>query len=308
MLPQGAPAERALHQLDVYKTPLLPTRMRSSNLPASITATTTPDMFKRRRPSHLILMQDDKDRLGKKTGKSPVVNETKPYAGEGGMKKLLARRKLEEDLELENDRNDKADPKDNASQEDRADQMAKEIGLMGGDTSHYNLPPLTAASLSGNKSGSDWFTTASGSSVSTSGSCLRVGRAKTSRNHIQRPSRARFSAVYEDDVDDSMEDDRNRRTEREELEEAARKAPLFNIHRGFSFANDTSVCYFCYFPLFYPLILSRPLQSNLLIWKMQESCRSQSCPSPSRNRLLSLRQLLLNIPSELQKQITPRNH
>ena len=222
--------------------------MRSSNLPASITATTTPDMFKCRRPSHLILMQDDKDRFGRKTEKSPVVNETKPYAGEGGMKKLLARRKLEEDLEVENDQNDKADHKDKDSQEDRADQMAKETGLMNGDTSHYNLPPLTAASLSANKSGSDWFATASGSSASISGSSLRVGRVKTSRNHIQRPSRARFSAVYEDDVDDSMEDDGNRRTEREELEEAARKAPLFDISHGFSFANDTSVCFFVFSP------------------------------------------------------------
>jgi nucleoporin NUP1 len=211
--------------------------MRSSNLPASIIATTTPDMFKCRRPSHLILMQDEKDWLVRKAGKSPVVNETKPYAGEGGMKKLLARRKLEEDLELENDQNDKADRKDKGSQEDRADQMAEENG----DTSHYNLPPLTAASLSGNKSGSDWFATASGSSASISGSSLRVGRVKTSRNHIQRPSRARFSAVYEDDLDDNMEDDENRRAEREELEEAARKVPLFSVAHGFSFANDTSV-------------------------------------------------------------------
>ena len=252
--PQDAPAERALHQLDVYKTPLLPTRMRSSNLPASITATTTPDMFKCRRPSHLILMQDDKDRFGMKTGKSPVVNETKPYAGEGGMKKLLARRKLEEDLELKNDQNDKADRKDKGGQEDRADQTAKETGLMDGDTSHYDLPPITATSFSGDKSVSDWFATASGSSASTSGSSLRVGRAKTSRNHIQRPSRARFSAVYEDDVDDSMGDDGNRLTEREELEEAARKAPLFNIPHGFSFANDTSVCYLYFLTLFYSLI------------------------------------------------------
>jgi nucleoporin NUP1 len=217
--------------------------MRSSNLPASITATTTPDMFKSRRPSHLVLIQDDKDRLGKKTGKSPVVNETKPYAGEGGMKKLLARRKLEEDVELENDQNDKADRKDKGVQEDRVNQMAKETGLKDGDASHYSIPPLTAA-LSGIKSGSDWFATASGSSASTSGSSLRVGRVKISRNHIQRPSRARFSAVYEDDVDDSMEDDGNRRTEREELEEAARKAPLFNIPHGFSFASDTSVYFF----------------------------------------------------------------
>ena len=222
--------------------------MRSSNLPASIIATATPDMFKSRRPSHLILMQDDKDRLGKKTVKSPVVNETKPYAGEGGMKKLLARRKLEEDLELENDQNDKADRKNKGSQEDREDLMAKETGLMDGDTSHSGLPPMAGTSLSGNKSGSDWFATASGSSASTSGSSLRVGRVKTSRNHIQRPSRARFSAVYEDDMDDSMEDDGNRQIEHEELEEAARKVPLFNIPHGFSFASDTSVCYFILFP------------------------------------------------------------
>ena len=213
--------------------------MRSSNLPASITATTTPDMFKSRRPSHLILMQDDKDR---QMGKRPVVNETKPYAGEGGMKKLLARRKLEEDLEVENDQKDEADRKDKDGQDNQADSMVKETGSMDGDISHYNLPPLPAASLSGNKPSPDWFSTASGSSASTAGSSLRVGRVKTSRNHIQRPSRARFSAVYEDDVDDSMEDDINRRTEREELEEAARKAPLFNISKDFSFANDTSVC------------------------------------------------------------------
>ena len=181
-------------------------------------------------------MQDDKDQ---QMGKRPVVNETKPYAGEGGMKKLLARRKLEEDLELENDQKDKADRKDKDGQEDHADPMAKETGSMDG---HYNLPPLPAPSLAGNKSGHDWFATASGSSVSTSGSSLRVGRVKSSRNHIQRPSRARFSAVYEDDVDDSMEDNVNRRTECEELEEAARKAPLFNIPQNFSFANDTGVC------------------------------------------------------------------
>ena len=188
-------------------------------------------MFKSRRPSHLILMQDDKDRLGKKSGRSPVANETKPYAGEGGMKKLLARRKLEEDLEQESDRKDKD------SQKDEIDHIPKESGSTDSDTSHYNLP---TASLSGSKSGPDWFVTASGSSASTFGSSLRVGRVKTSRNHIQRPSRARFSAVYEDDVDDSMEDDDNRRTEREELEEAARKAPSFNIPEGFSFAP--SVC------------------------------------------------------------------
>lgn len=246
MTPQGAPAERALHQLDVYKTPLLPTRMRSSNLPASITATTTPDMFKSRRPSHLVLMQDDMDRSGRKTGKSPVVNETKPYAGEGGMKKLLARRKLEEDHEHRNDQKDKSDHKDKLDHKDRDDQKDQVDQMANETTSHCDSPSLPTAAASLSKSGPDWFATASGSSVSTSGSSLRVGRAKTSRNHIQRPSRARFSAVYEDDVDDSMEDDGNRRSEREELEEAARRAPAFSISEGFSFANDISVCSLCF--------------------------------------------------------------
>ena len=125
---------------------------------------------------------------------------------------------------------------------------------MDDDTFHSGLPPMTGTSLSGNKSVSDWFATASGSS-------LRVGRVKTSRNHIQRPSRASFSAVYEDDVDDSMEDDGNSQTEREELEEAARKAPLFNnIPHGFSFASDTSVCYFILFPALLSINPFRHLQ------------------------------------------------
>ncbi|KAF8906049.1 hypothetical protein CPB84DRAFT_546328 [Gymnopilus junonius] len=94
------PAERALQQLDVYKTPLLPTRLHSFSIPASIAASTTPDLFKSRRSSKLILMQDDRERVAaRSSGKSPLVNETKPYAGEGGMKKLLARRKLEEEEE-----------------------------------------------------------------------------------------------------------------------------------------------------------------------------------------------------------------
>ena len=193
-------------------------------------------------------MQDDKDQLARKTGKSPVVNETKPYAGEGGMKKLLARRKLEEDFKNENDQRNKVDHQDKDGQKDQADRMAKEAHSKDSNTSHHNLPPLPAASLSGNKSGTNWF-----AGASTSGSSLRVGRVKTSRNHIQRPSRTKFSAIYEDDGDDNMEDD-NRRSEREELEEAARRAPVFTIPKGFSFANDTSVRYFCFSHWLYPLI------------------------------------------------------
>ncbi|PPQ66838.1 hypothetical protein CVT26_009617 [Gymnopilus dilepis] len=215
-----APAERALHQLDIYKTPLVPTRLRSSNIPASVAAATTPDLFKSRRSSRLILMQDDRDRPGRRSaGKSPVVNETKPYAGEGGMKKLLARRKQEE--EEEGGKEPESTPAEEPTPRPR-------------QTSPTPVAPPPAPPAS------DWFSTAT-SAPPASGSSLRVGRTKISRNHIQRPSRpskARFSAVYEEDADDAMDDDETRQKEREMLEEAAKKAPVFNIPADFSFAKD----------------------------------------------------------------------
>lgn len=208
-------AERALHQLDVYKTPLLPTRLRSSNLPASVTATKTPEMFKSRRSAHLILMQDDSDRQVRKVsgpGKSPIVNETKPYAGEGGMKKLLARRKQEEEEENEQEHGDQPTPRPPS-------------------------PPIVPAEIPPIPSGSDWFSVGP-SEPSTTGSSLRVGRSKTSRNHIQRPSKARFSAVYDEEADDTAEDDEARQKERQMLEEAAKKVPVFKVSPDFTFARD----------------------------------------------------------------------
>ncbi|KDR81385.1 hypothetical protein GALMADRAFT_206917 [Galerina marginata CBS 339.88] len=171
-------------------------------------------MFKSRRSSHLVLMKDDRDRLGRRvsgSGKSPVVNETKPYAGEGGMKKLLARRKQEEE--------------EDTVSEDATPRASQPSPL---PPDFIPVPPVPSKS--------DWFSTASGSS--TSGSSLRVGRAKTSRNHIQRPSKTRFSAVYEEEPDDIMDDNENRQKERQMLEEAAKKVPVFTIPPDFSFAKD----------------------------------------------------------------------
>ncbi|KAF8964107.1 hypothetical protein BDZ97DRAFT_1818002 [Flammula alnicola] len=224
---EDAPAERALQQLDVYKTPLLPTRMRSSNLPASITATTTPDMFKSRRKAHLVLTQEGRDRIGRKvsgSGKSPVINGTKPYAGEGGMKKLLARRKQEVEEEEE----------DNEQKE----KEAKSIDEDGTPRARQPSPPaIRTIPPPSVPSGSDWFSTATSGSSSSSGSSLRVGRTKISRNHFQRPAKTRFSAVYEEEVDDNMEDEEKQK-DRETLEEAAKKVPVFSMPAGFSFAKD----------------------------------------------------------------------
>ncbi|KAH9483835.1 hypothetical protein JR316_0003313 [Psilocybe cubensis] len=216
---KDAPAERVLQRLDLYKTPLVPTRLRSSKIPASVAATRTPEMFKSRRSGTLVLMQDDRDRSGRRisgTGKSPLVNETKPYAGEGGMKKLLARRKQEE----EEDNNQNEGGEDESIPRARHPSPSPSVPV--------NVPPVPKDS--------DWFSTAATSG--NSGSSLRVGRAKTSRNHIQRPSKTRFSAVYDEEADDGNDDDNQK--DRQMLEEAAKKVPVFDIPAGFSFIKPAS--------------------------------------------------------------------
>lgn len=180
-------------------------------------------MFKSRRSGTLVLMQDDIDRSGRRVsgaGKSPLVNETKPYAGEGGMKKLLARRKQEE--EEENDQKEKGDEESTP----RARQP-----------SPSPVAPIPVLPV---PKGPDWFSTAATSG--TSGSSLRVGRAKTSRNHIQRPSKTRFSAVYDEEADDGIDDESQK--ERQILDEAAKKVPAFDIPPGFSFVKP--VCSFLF--------------------------------------------------------------
>ncbi|KAF9521687.1 hypothetical protein CPB83DRAFT_900405 [Crepidotus variabilis] len=136
-------------------------------------------------------------RVGRSAAKhKSSVNETKSYAGEGGMKKLLARAKLEADKE--------EDPSSNTLAE----------------TKEPSLAPPPAAFLP-----SAWFQLV-----------YDDRRQKTSRNHIQRPSKSRFSAAEEDEDDDAMEDDESTK-ERKMLEEAA-KVPVFQIPAGFSFAKD----------------------------------------------------------------------
>ncbi|GLB35172.1 hypothetical protein LshimejAT787_0207370 [Lyophyllum shimeji] len=232
--------EKALHELDIYKTPLVPTRLRSSNIPVTSSST---DLFKSRRFSQLVLMKDDKraDRLGRKVGgkkELPVVNETKPYAGEGGMKKLLARRKQE--VGEENAERRVAMQEDDEDRMDHDDQKAQEKVPTYPVPADVVPPPLPTTAKS------DWLPKdVSASSRSVATSSLRVGRTKT-RNHIARPARlakTKFSAAY--DEDDAMEDAEEldadaveRKKEREVLDEAAKRAPVFQIPEGFTFAKE----------------------------------------------------------------------
>jgi nucleoporin NUP1 len=156
-------------------------------------------------------------RLGRKEVISPGKNDTKPYAGEGGIKKMLAKRKLE--LEEEENR-----PKEVVEEKEEGKGTSIEDELWTSAPVRKAPQPLK----------DDWYSLASGPSGSNEISSLRVGRAK--RNHIARPtarSRTKFSAAFEDDGDDVMADQ-----EKEMLEEAARKAPVFNIPAGFNFPKD----------------------------------------------------------------------
>lgn len=177
-------------------------------------------------------MQEEKeDRASRKAGSSKkpaVANDTKPYAGQGGMKKLLARRKME--IEQVEDKDADKDP--HVADEDAMDEggsSQKEPAASPADP-----PPIES-------SDTDWLSSNAAVS-STTGSTLRVGRSKTSRNHISRPasrpSKAKFSAAYED-ADESMEqEEEERRKDREMLETAAKNVPAFNIATGFSFAKE----------------------------------------------------------------------
>ncbi|KAJ7771812.1 hypothetical protein B0H16DRAFT_196549 [Mycena metata] len=243
---QPAAAERALHELDIYKTPLLPTRSRlrsspDASLPSnSSKAADASDMFRPRRSSQLLLMRDDRRASGsgrrvsygfldteepKEKEKKPKVNETKPYAGEGGMKKLLARRmkEVEEDEGGDSQAQFKAPG-------DRPDESRPEISQP--PPLPLPLPPLASTS--------DWQKPEPHST--SSGSSLRVGRTKTSRSHITRPGRPtkKFSAAFEDDIEEFMDDgeDNEREKDLQELKEAASKLPTFDIPPGFSFAKE----------------------------------------------------------------------
>ncbi|KAG1749106.1 uncharacterized protein EDB91DRAFT_1344766 [Suillus paluster] len=223
------PAEKALHELDVYKTPLLPSRLKGAPIP---------DIFipKKSRP---ITLMHDRDRERKKgKGKSRMkdrdgVNGTKPYAGEGGMKKWLARRKREEDVVRAYEETDREQEKDRAMEQDESaeaeaerlrEQKKKAQAEEAQRKRQMEVPAAKAPAFEPQLSATREM------------SSLRVGRSLM-RNHIERPSSKRpnkFSAAFEDD-EDAMDD------ERVALEEAAKKVPVFEIPAGFTFAKEALI-------------------------------------------------------------------
>lgn len=226
--PYETDVKRTIEELDVYKTPLVPSRLRkaasgSAQNPAFSGSAGVTDMFRSKKG--LVLMQDERKspHLGKKSrkAKGKETNGTKPYAGEGGMKRLLARRKKETQDSAGVEPADEPEPKASADSAHRTSMPPPEI----------LLPPP----------GKEVFAPMSSMAKPQGGSSLRVGRTLTSRTHISRPkpsSKLKFSASFDDDDDGMDENERN--SEIKAIDEASKRAPTFSVPAGFSFAKDVS--------------------------------------------------------------------
>lgn len=213
-------ADLTYNALEAYRTPLLPSRLRDSQ--------TIPDMFKPKKSHAPVLMRADRERdrkprlgMSEKKGKKKDEKATatsKPYAGRGGMKKMLARRKLEEREELEKERASAIE----TDQDEIVDSVTEARPVETADTFEPTAPVSSARPSGGREQSS-----------------LRVGRTRISRNHIARPvtkSKNRFSAVFDDeDVDDNMGDDG-----KDALEEPKKMPTLFESPKGFTFAPEVS--------------------------------------------------------------------
>ncbi|KAK0228222.1 hypothetical protein IW262DRAFT_1293077 [Armillaria fumosa] len=213
-------AERTLHELDIYKTPLKPSRLRENSALASSPGGAT-DMFSRKKSYHRM--------PGGRTAKAKVANQTKPYAGDAGIKKHLARsRKASVEEEVVPSKGELNDDDVSMNEGRPLSDILPEINK---DRKESKLPDNQ---LKTSKA-------AEKQSTMPSSSSLRVGRTFTSRNHIDRPSRPGrkgFSAVYDDGEDEEREEES--RKERKMMEEAAKHVPVFNIPASFSFAKDVN--------------------------------------------------------------------
>ncbi|KAI0721510.1 hypothetical protein C8T65DRAFT_199451 [Cerioporus squamosus] len=213
-------AEKALHDLDVYKTPLLPSRLRGSQ--------TIPEMFKPKKVHAPVLMRSDRDRERKPrlgmSEKSKKEEAAKPYAGRGGMKKMLARRKLEEEEEREKERASaiETDQDEVVENSFEVSEPSKEVPEITRVPSPPPVPAPPARPVGGREQSS-----------------LRVGRTRISRNHIARPiskSKNKFSAAFDDEEgEDAMLDEAH---EQAAADEPKRLPTLFESPKGFSFAQD----------------------------------------------------------------------
>lgn len=182
-------------------------------------------------------MHDEKrtNRFGADSSKAPLANDTKPYAGEGGMKKLLARRKLE--IEADGEQGGQ----ENIEREERRMEDDSQIGQ-----------PIESGPSPEPSPKVDWFAVASGvDRPLNSVSSLRVGREKKRRHFIRpkaKPGKSKFSAAFDEDLDEVMDDGIDEEEKEKTVkEEFPSNAFVFTPPPGFSLAQDVSNMFYLQF-------------------------------------------------------------
>lgn len=231
-------AEIALQELERYRTPLVPTRLGSANVDVAL-----PGLFQARKKARaLVLMKrdkrDDKPRLGhaskyiksskEKDKDTPSKNKnSKPYAGEGGLKKLLARRKQEV---IEAESMDDPDVQAMIDDDERELERPKR-------TSRIAEPVRSPATFARKVSAPP-----PSSFVSMTGRKPAHGRTSRARTVGPTRTRNRFTAAYEDDEPDGADDLSTMPEEpSKEKESVSTSLPKFEPPSGFSFAPPPSV-------------------------------------------------------------------
>ena len=183
---------------------MLPTRLRGSE--------TIPEMFKPRKVHAVVPMKNGKSnlpRLGTGRKKEKKEDSRKPYSVRGGVKKLLQRRKMEEE------------------EKERADHVMNVSDQNVGDDP---TPTSIAASVTSPLSESNL----PHSVYTRETSSLRVGRNRINRPDLTttvRPLRTKFSAAFEDDEPAEQ---------REQVSQRRETKSTFEMPKDFTFSRDVS--------------------------------------------------------------------
>jgi nucleoporin NUP1 len=230
-----------LQELERYRTPLVPTHLGSVNADVAI-----PGLFQARKKARaLVLMKrdkrDDKPRLGhaskyinsskERDKDTPSKNKnSKPYAGEGGLKKLLARRKQEViEAESVEDPDAQAMIDDNERELERPKHTSKIAEPIRSPATFARKvsapPPPSFVPMTGRK----------------------PAHGRTSRARTVGPTRTRnrFTAAYEDEEQEGADDLTTLPEEpSKEQESISASLPKFEPPSGFSFAPVRLSCVF----------------------------------------------------------------
>lgn len=199
-------SEIALSELAIYRTPLLPTRLRGSE--------TIPEMFKPKKVHAVVPMKSGKRDLprlgtGRKMKGKNEESARKPYSAHGGVKRLLQRRKME------------------GAEKGHTDHIMDTSDVNAGDG-----PPITSSVVESATTSPPEPEVPQHRVYARETSSLRVGRSRVTRPDrptVIRPSKTKFSAAFEDDdpVDQKEHD-----VQRFEAK------PMFEPPKDFTFARN----------------------------------------------------------------------